>query len=91
MINPGDNVVFLDLMYATWDEDERNELDAVIAAADRGLVGHRLAEIERYSMFSGRDTGDEDDGHAKRKRALLAEFERQFGHTVVNRPAWLDG
>ena len=87
-MNAGDNVLFLDLMYATWDEEERKNLDEVSKLPDvpaTGLSSERLAEINAYSMG---DTGDEDDGEAKR-RAAFAEFNDRFGHTLKHRPAWL--
>ncbi len=86
-MNAGDNVRFLDQMYATWDEEERKGLGELTKLMDAptALRPERLAAIQAYSM---QDTGDEDDGEAKR-RAALVEIDNRFGHTLKHRPAWM--
>ena len=90
VINPGDNSVFLDLMYGTWNEEERQALDIAAKAMDfsPGLSAERIAEIGQYGNG---DPGDESDGDRRARARLIrdiAEIERRFGHTIVNRPDW---
>ena len=83
-MNPGDNSVFLDLMYATWPagSEEKRELDTVAGLMDQGSLS--VEARSRIAAYSMRDPGDEDD----QARVGLDEIERRFGHTFITRPSW---
>lgn len=85
VINPGDNVKFLDLVYDTWTEGERQKLDALAGLMD-GPASLSADALERIGEYSMRDPGDEDD--QERENPRLGEFRERFGHTVINWPSW---